>query len=63
MPAVLASRTTFFALCLIPEAIAANSRVSPLPQSRGHNISWICVGCFSIPGNMVITCGNIAECF
>ncbi|MBD2525684.1 hypothetical protein [Nostoc sp. FACHB-133] len=28
MPAVLASRSTFFALCLIPYAIAVNSRVS-----------------------------------
>ncbi|MHC5772164.1 MAG: hypothetical protein ACYTXI_43010 [Nostoc sp.] len=63
MPAVFPSRTTFFALCLIPEAIAANSRVSLLPQSRGHDISWICVGCFSVSGNMVITSDNVAECF
>ncbi len=39
MPAVLASRTTFFALCLIPEAIASLLTVA-LPKSPKAVLHW-----------------------
>ncbi|MBE8988079.1 hypothetical protein [Nostoc sp. LEGE 12450] len=43
MPAVLASRTTFFALCLIPEAIATGS-YSPNADSLASSSNAFAIG-------------------
>ncbi|QLE53732.1 hypothetical protein FD724_38425 (plasmid) [Nostoc sp. C057] len=43
MPAVLASRSTFFDLCLIPEAIASPS-YSPTADSRPSSSTAFAIG-------------------